>query len=139
MRNTTDGDGSGQESGSAPRQDSNPQTQETLLSNDRLCVNARCQKGLGGTRGVVKSRRASYCCAYCRVAVCRRNRQKREPVQKPQRKRRSDAKYASHAERQRAYERSRSWARSFRRTHFFKRDWDSLKARPETDLPSVTE
>src|SRR5215471_5300971 len=29
----------------------------------RLCSNSRCKKGPEGTRGVVKSRRAKYCCA----------------------------------------------------------------------------
>jgi hypothetical protein len=138
LLNTSNGDLNGTEFSSAPKQGSNPQSEDSHPSRDSLCANAKCRKGPDGTRGVVKSRRASYCCAYCRVAVCRRNRQQPKPFEKPQRKRRSDAKYASHAERQRAYERSRSWARSFRRTHFFKRDWDSLKARPETDLSSET-
>jgi hypothetical protein len=68
----------------------------------RLCSNPRCKKGPNGTRGIVKSRRAKYCCRYCRVDVSRRGRPKPEQIEKPKRKRRSDAKYASHAERQRA-------------------------------------
>lgn len=37
-----------------------------------LCKNERCRKGPNGTPGVLKSRRAKYCSASCRVAVSRR-------------------------------------------------------------------
>jgi hypothetical protein len=76
----------------------------------RLCLNPRCKKGPNGTRGIVKSQRAKYCCGYCRVDVCRRSRPKPEQAEKPKRKRRKDAKYASHAERQRAYQARHSTA-----------------------------
>jgi hypothetical protein len=68
-----------------------------------LCSNERCKKGANETRGVLKSSRAKYCCASCRVDVCRRSRPKPEQIEKPTRKRRRDAKYSSHAERQRAH------------------------------------
>ena len=68
------------------------------------CHNPRCKKGPNGTRGIVKSQRAKYCCGYCRVAVCRRSRPKPEQFEKHTRKRRRDAKYNSHSERQRAYQ-----------------------------------
>jgi hypothetical protein len=68
-----------------------------------LCANERCKKGPNGTRGPLKSSRAKYCCAYRRVDVCRRSRPKPEHIEKPTRKRRRDAKYSSHSERQRAY------------------------------------
>lgn len=72
--------------------------------NSRLCLNVRCKKGPEGTRGIVESRRAKYCCLSCRVAVSRREgRPKAVDLEKPKRKRRSDAKYSSHCERQRAY------------------------------------
>jgi hypothetical protein len=75
-------------------------SQSTVI---RLCQNGRCNKGPNSTRGVLaKSRRAKYCCGYCRVDACRR-RPKAEQVDKPARKRRKDAKYRTHAERQRAY------------------------------------
>jgi hypothetical protein len=70
----------------------------------RLCSNPRCNKGPNGTRGIVNGRRAKFCCKYCRVDACRRNRPKPEQVEKPKRKRRKDAKYTSHSERQRAYQ-----------------------------------
>jgi hypothetical protein len=54
-------------------------------------------------RGALKSPRAKYCCAYCRVDACRRSRPKPEQTEKSIRKRRRDAKYSSHSERQRAY------------------------------------
>ena len=76
---------------------------EPLQTPDRLCPNPRCKKGPNGARGIVKSRRAKYCCRYCRVDVCRRSRMKPEQIEKPKRKRRSDAKYISPAERQRAH------------------------------------
>ena len=69
----------------------------------RPCPNERCKKGPNGTRGIVKSRRAKYCCASCRVDVCRQSRPKPEQIEKPTRKRRRDAKWIDHAERQRAY------------------------------------
>jgi hypothetical protein len=74
-------------------------------SEVRLCPNPRCKKGPNGTSGIVKSRRAKFCCKYCRVDVCRRSRPKPEQIEKPKRKRRRDAKYTSHAQRQRAYQR----------------------------------
>jgi hypothetical protein len=76
----------------------------------RLCPNQRCKKGLNGTRGMVISRRAKYCCKYCRVDACRRSRPKSEQIEKPKRKRRRDAKYTSHSERQRAYQARHSLA-----------------------------
>ena len=122
-------------SGPLPEQESDPHTEENQPPHDRLCANPRCRKGPNGTRGVLKSPRAKYCCPYCRVDVCRRNRPKPEQVGKPKRKRRSDAKYASHTQRQRAYDRARSWARAWRRAHFFKSDWDALKAKLKADRP----
>jgi hypothetical protein len=76
----------------------------------RLCSNPRCKKGPNGTRGIVKSRRAEYCCRYCRVDMCRRSRPRPQQVEKPKRKRRKDAKYTSHAERQRAHQARHSTA-----------------------------
>jgi hypothetical protein len=76
----------------------------------RLCSNLRCKKGPNGTRGIVKSQRAKYCCRYCRVDVCRRSQPKPKQIEKPKRKRRKDAKYASHAERQRAHQARHSTA-----------------------------
>jgi hypothetical protein len=76
----------------------------------RLCPNQRCKKGPHGTRGIVMSRRAKYCCKYCRVDVCRRSLPKPEQIEKPKRKRRSDAKWKDHAERQRAYQRKNGTA-----------------------------
>jgi hypothetical protein len=71
----------------------------------RLCKNERCRRGENGTRAIVKSKRALYCSASCRVAVSRRDgRPKPQEVDRPTRKRRSDAQHKSHAERQRAYE-----------------------------------
>jgi hypothetical protein len=115
-------------SGPVPEQESNPPLGENEPPHDGLCANVRCRKGPIGTRGVLKSRKAKYCCAYCRVDVCRRTRPKPERLEKPMRKRRSDAQYRPHAERQRAYDQARSWARAFRRSHFFKSDWDALKS-----------
>jgi hypothetical protein len=68
-----------------------------------LCSNERCRKGPDGNRGVLKSSRAKYCCTYCRVDVCRRSRPKPAETEKATRKRRKDAKYSSHSERQRAH------------------------------------
>ncbi len=82
-----------------------------------LCANPRCRKGPNGTRGVLKSPRAKYCCAYCRVAICRRKG-------KSGRKRRRDAKHASAAERQRAFR----FRKTFRRIHTFRSDWADLRA-----------
>jgi hypothetical protein len=76
----------------------------------RSCSNPRCKKGPNGTQGMVKSQRAKYCCGYCRVDVCRRSRPKPEQIEKPKRQRRKDAKYASHAERQRAHQARHSTA-----------------------------
>ena len=76
----------------------------------RLCQNQRCRKGPNSTRGIVKSRRAKYCCASCRVSVCRRNEPKPECIDKPERKPRKDKKHESHAARQSAYE-WRKWGR----------------------------
>jgi hypothetical protein len=90
--------------GPAPEQESNPQTGENQPPHDGLCANERCRKGPNGTRGVLKSPRAKYCCPYCRVDVCRRSRPKPERIEKTSRKRRRDAKYSSHSERQRAYQ-----------------------------------
>jgi hypothetical protein len=78
--------------------------------HSRLCSNPRCKKGPDGTPDIVKSRRAKYCCSYCRVDVCRRSRPKPEQVEKPKRKLRSDAKYTSHSERQRAFQARHSLA-----------------------------
>src|SRR5712692_4296296 len=122
-------------SGLTPGQEPNPHLGESEPPQCGLCKNERCKKGPNGTRGIAKSRRAKYCCAYCRVDVCRRSRPKPERLEKPKRKRRSDAKYGSPADRQRAYDQARSWARAFRRSHFFKSDWDALKARLKTDRP----
>lgn len=124
-------------SGPMPEQESNPHRGENQPLQDSLCANPRCRKGPNGTRGVVKSPRAKYCCSYCRVDVCRRSRPKPEQVEKPKRKRRSDAKYSSPAERQRAYDQARSCARKFRRAHFFKSDWDELKAKLKADRPHM--
>lgn len=90
-------------SGPRPHQGSNPKIGELQIERYRTCANERCRKGPNGTRGEVKSRRAQYCCAYCRVDACRRNRPNYEQVEKPARKRRKDAKYGSHAEREKAY------------------------------------
>ncbi len=98
-------------SGPVPEQQSNPHREDIEPRQDSLCANPRCRKGPNGTRGVLKSQRAKYCCPYCRVDVCRRSRPKPEQVEKPKRKRRSDAKYASHTERQRAYDRGIALAR----------------------------
>jgi len=108
---TTTADQNTTVSGPGPEQESNPHTRENQPPHDRLCANPRCRKGPNGTRGVLKSQRAKYCCPYCRVDVCRRGRPKPEQVEKPKRKRRSDAKYASHKERQRAYDRGIALAR----------------------------
>jgi hypothetical protein len=91
-------------SGPAPEQESNPHLGENQSTRDGLCANPRCGKGSNGTRGALKSPRAKYCCPYCRVDVCRRSWPKSEEIEKPSRKRRLDAKYSSHSERQRAYQ-----------------------------------
>jgi hypothetical protein len=90
-------------SGPTPEQESTLHTRETEPPNFGSCANARCRKGVNETRSVLKSSRAKYCCAYCRVDVCRRSRPKPKQSEKPTRKRRRDAKYNSHSERQRAH------------------------------------
>ncbi len=98
-------------SGQAPEEESHPRAGESKPPHDGLCKNERCKKGPNGTRGIVKSRRANYCSAYCRVDVCRREATPRPaPMEKPSRKPRSDRKYPSHAERQRAYQARHSTA-----------------------------
>jgi len=82
--------------------------------DSRLCSNPRCKKGPDGTPGIVKSRRAKYCCRYCRVDVCRRNRPKPQQTEKAKRKRRRDAKWKDHAERQREYQARHSLPRFVR-------------------------
>jgi hypothetical protein len=82
----------------APKEEELPESPRSIV-----CANDRCKKGPNGTRAIVKRPRAKYCCAYCRVDVCRRSRPKAEQIEKPTRKRRRDAKYSSHSERQRAY------------------------------------
>jgi hypothetical protein len=93
-------------SGPAPEQESNPDIGENQSPHDGSCANPRCRKGPNETRGILKSVRAKYCCPYCRVDVYRRSRPKPEQIEKLTRRRRRDAKYTSHSERQRA-----SWAR----------------------------
>lgn len=96
-------------SASTPEPESNPHIGETQSPHYGSCANERCRKGPSGTAGVLKNSRAKYCCAYCRVDVCRRSRPKPEQIEKPTRKRRRDAKYSSHCQRQKAYyERHRS-------------------------------
>ena len=56
-----------------PEQESDPDIGENQPPHDGSCANARCRKGPNGTRGVLKSPRAKYCCPYCRVDVCRRS------------------------------------------------------------------
>ena len=87
-----------------PEQESNPDMGGNQPPHDGSCANSRCRKGPNGTRGILKSLRAKYCCPYCRVDVCRRSRPKPEQIEKPKRKRRRDAKYTSHPERQKAYQ-----------------------------------
>lgn len=77
----------------------------------RLCNNPRCKKGPNGSAGILTDLRAKYCCASCRVDVCRRNRQKTEDSRWRTRKPRSDKKHPSHAARQKAYH-ARKMARS---------------------------
>jgi hypothetical protein len=91
-------------SGPAPEQESNPDIGENQPPHDGVCANPRCRKGPNGTRGALNSLRAKYCCPYCRVDVYRRSRPKPEQIEKLKRKRRRDAKYTSHSERQRAYQ-----------------------------------
>jgi hypothetical protein len=74
------------------------------------CANERCKKGLNGTQGIVRSRRAKYCSGACRVGVCRRHKPKPPDTDKPKRKPRKDKKHESHAARQSAYE-WRKWGR----------------------------
>jgi hypothetical protein len=57
----------------------------------------------------VTRRNAKYCCPSCRVTDCRRRKPKPDPAEKTTgRKPRSDKKYATQAERQRAYD-YRKW------------------------------
>ena len=88
-----------------PEHESNRHMEENGPPQDGLCANPRCRKGSKGTRGVLKSPRARYCCPYCRVDVCRRSRPKPGQIEKPKRKRkrRSDAKWKDDAEKQRQY------------------------------------
>ena len=97
-------------SGPEPDQESNPHIGENHPPHDGSCANERCKKGSNGTRGIVKSPRAKYCCASCRVSVCRRNKPKPECTDKLERKPRRDKKHESHAARQSAYE-WRKWGR----------------------------
>jgi hypothetical protein len=76
----------------------------------RTCSNFRCKKGPEGTPGAVTNRKAKYCCAACRVTVCRRNKLKPQRTDGPARKPRRDKKHESHAARQSAYE-WRKWGR----------------------------
>src|SRR5713226_101746 len=94
-------------SGPVPEEQSNPHREGIKPPQDSLCANLRCRKGPNGTRGGLKSKRATY----CRVDSCHRSRPKPEQVEKPKRKRRSDAKYTSHTERQRAYDQGIALAR----------------------------
>jgi len=91
------------DSGRAPKRESNPHGGGPDPPQNGLCANVRCKKGPDGSRGAIKSKRAKYCSASCRVMVCRWSRPKPEHVEKPKRKRRSDAKYPSDAARQKAY------------------------------------
>lgn len=73
-------------------------------SDPRMCKNERCKKGPNGTLGIVMGTRAQYCSSSCRVAVSRREgKPAPKPIEERKRKRRSDAKYQSNAQRQRAY------------------------------------
>jgi len=90
-------------SGLEPKPKSKPHMVKTQSGHCGSCANERCRKGSNGTRGALKSSQTKYCCAYCRVDVCRRSRPKPEQIKKPTRKRRRDAKYGSHSERQRAH------------------------------------
>jgi hypothetical protein len=80
----------------------------TKRTEARTCANVHCKKGPDGTAGAVARRNAKYCCSSCRVSTCRRNRPKPERTEKSWRKPRSDKKYASQADRQRAYD-HRKW------------------------------
>jgi len=79
-------------------------------AESRACSNSRCKKGPEGTPGAVTSWKGKYCCASCRVSVCRQNKLKPECTDKPERKPRRDKKHESHAARQNAYE-WRKWGR----------------------------
>jgi len=81
------------------------QTALAESSDARLCANPRCKRGQDGVRSVVGCSGAKYCCATCRVDVCRRNRRQAnaDVMVKVTRKPRSDRQHESHAARQRAY------------------------------------
>lgn len=83
-----------------------PAAVENQSRDVRLCENSRCKKGPNGSCGVITRSNAKYCSAACRVDSCRCRRRKAKPeeMEKPTRKPRSDRKYRSHAERQRAYD-----------------------------------
>jgi hypothetical protein len=106
-------------SGPAPEQESNPQIGENQPPHDGVCANPRCRKGPNGTRGILKNPRAKYCSNYCRVAVCRQKR--KLWVSQLKRKRRSDAKWSSPADRKRDYEEGRMIRRQFFRTYWIPR------------------
>ena len=91
-------------SGTVP-EESSRHMEENGPPHDGVCANPRCRKGSNGTRGLLNSLRARYCCPYCRVDVCRRSRPKPGQIEKPKRKRkrRSDAKWKDDAEKQRQY------------------------------------
>ena len=85
--------------------ESTPTKTDTLPNKiARLCANQRCKKGPNGTNGIVKSKRAKYCGPSCRVAVSRREgKPAPKCIEERKRKRRSDAKHRSNAQRQGAY------------------------------------
>jgi hypothetical protein len=79
-------------------------TAPSSASGPRKCKNQRCRRGLNGTPAIVPSRRAKYCSPSCRVAVSRREAKPMpKSIEERKRKRRSDAKHQSNAQRQRAY------------------------------------
>jgi len=81
-----------------------PITASSSASNPRKCKNQRCRKGPNGAPAIVKSRRAKYCSPSCRVAASRREgKPTPKCIRERKRKQRSDAKYPSNAQRQRAY------------------------------------
>jgi hypothetical protein len=81
------------------------ESKSTKEATEGLCRNDQCKRGENQTRATVKTKRAKYCCPSCRVAVSRRaGGSSVTDNGKPKRKRRKDAKYNSHSERQRAYE-----------------------------------
>lgn len=94
---------------------------------NRLCSNRHCRKGPDGTPGVLSGRQ-KYCSAYCRVDVCRRKQPKPEQIEKAKRKRRRDAKYTSHSERQKAYQARHSLAGAPRHIRESLRDLQRMRA-----------